>query len=484
VASLRSANEAAAKSLAARATGAQQSVTTAVPDRSRLVPPSAHRAEPTWCCDKCQHLNTGNREACTRCRCANPGHVRAPPPGRDPLTCGDDEVVRLACEKNHPSLNRAFLEAGTPMTSSGVGGTAASIREALRSRGHERLMRLVYVLTAKTGCAALLAASRDLRGNHAVQHVIQASLKLRAQAVLMRREGAAPSEDFASVPAGAATAATAYNTLMRALAAHSRVLAVDACGIYVLLGVVNTSPAQDLAPLAAQMAAEFHEYGFVKEACHYVTTMVKKLCEFTYEGSPAGAAAAAGALTALLAAYRRNFRTLCTHAKNAYLGEALARAIEATLPRPDAFKVGHQLAGAAAHLAGSANGIGTLERLVLIRPADALRRRMVRDLAAYVALALAGSLGDVAGKGEGGASFVRHLLLVLADEREDEWVQAITSGARPPHRVACVRVCVLCPVGLCAFVAWRAFLRRGRHAWFWPNRGRNTRRTQKKIPKN
>lgn len=139
---------------------------------------------------------------------------RAPACVQDVLACGEEEVARAACERHHPGLNRAFLEAGTPWanvrrggdgsrpagprcsnSSSGgtatrdpqperqgavfvvlfflrlalcppprprpwpavaivqgsIGGTTETVRRALKSKGHERLMRVIHLLTGGKG---------------------------------------------------------------------------------------------------------------------------------------------------------------------------------------------------------------------------------------------------------------------------------------------------------------------------------------------
>lgn len=48
-----------------------------MPNPSRLVPPvTAVRAEAQWYCDKCRHLNVGNKAECSQCRSRNPNHVK------------------------------------------------------------------------------------------------------------------------------------------------------------------------------------------------------------------------------------------------------------------------------------------------------------------------------------------------------------------------------------------------------------------------
>ena len=43
-----------------------------------------------------------------------PPPLRAAPAAQDPLVASEEELVRAACERHHPGLNRAFVEAGTP----------------------------------------------------------------------------------------------------------------------------------------------------------------------------------------------------------------------------------------------------------------------------------------------------------------------------------------------------------------------------------
>lgn len=114
------ANRAAHKSAVARRTGVEKTVSTAVPDPQRLVPSVAPRAaqqpagaEASWACADCRHVNGGGRAECSRCHAPNAAHSRVVH-SRDPLQCGEEEIARAACERHHPGLNKAFLEAGTP----------------------------------------------------------------------------------------------------------------------------------------------------------------------------------------------------------------------------------------------------------------------------------------------------------------------------------------------------------------------------------
>lgn len=139
-------------------------------------------------------------------------------PSQDPLTASEEELIRAACERHHPGLNRAFLEAGTPWSNvschaqpnqgvsvewppsaalwvlgssslpgarvkqhqlrgagrprvalpavlalallvtvcpprrllqGAISGSPDAVRRALRSQGHERLMRVVHALTSE-----------------------------------------------------------------------------------------------------------------------------------------------------------------------------------------------------------------------------------------------------------------------------------------------------------------------------------------------
>jgi hypothetical protein len=94
-----------------------------VPDRSRLLPPlpAARPQEQTWVCTHCQHVHAAPREFCGRCHCRNTSFVKENAT-RDVLSCTEEEMLRCAREKNHPSLNRAFLDAGTPWNQGQIGG--------------------------------------------------------------------------------------------------------------------------------------------------------------------------------------------------------------------------------------------------------------------------------------------------------------------------------------------------------------------------
>lgn len=57
------------------------------------------------------------------CRCGVPAS-----PVQDPLTASEEELARAACERHHPGLNRAFLEAGTPWSNVRAAGQTSRRR--------------------------------------------------------------------------------------------------------------------------------------------------------------------------------------------------------------------------------------------------------------------------------------------------------------------------------------------------------------------
>lgn len=152
---LVAANDAAKKSMVARRQGVERTVSTSVPDPQRLVPSVAPRAaapappEPGWTCQLCRTPgNAAGRAECSRCGAPNPAHPRAAHASKDPLLCGEEEIVRAACEKHHPGINKAFLEAGTPW---------AHVRGQWRTEagvvpGHAAVV--VVALTTLAGCMA------------------------------------------------------------------------------------------------------------------------------------------------------------------------------------------------------------------------------------------------------------------------------------------------------------------------------------------
>lgn len=429
VPSLRAANEAAAKSSAARSAGSQQAISTSVPDPVRLVPSVTARTEPQWCCDKCQHINTGNKEACVRCRCANPGYSRAQITAVDALTCDRDGMVTLMTEKGHASLKRALADAGTPLLQTGIGGTVASIRDALQRRGHERLMRIVYLLIAAPG-ARLPPATNSVLGDFGMQRLMEAAAKLRGQAYLMAREGVRLAEDFSSFPSSAnITASTAYPKLIAAIAAQSMDLIKDPHGLHVIVKAVNLSPPTEVLSLAQHMIQDFPNYSpagqVSKEASIYMCNMISRLCNLCYEATPA-APAAAEILNRLMAEYRHNFRVFNAHARHPFLGLAITEAVQGALPRADTFRACHMLACNAPWIANTKGGVQTLSQTLSLLSDDPLARKMVRDIACTVALALRPNLADVAcSTTTEGATLVQQLLEVLSREREDDWVKIL-----------------------------------------------------------
>lgn len=59
----------------------------------------------------------------------------------------DLEEILAACQtKWHPSLNRAFLEAGVPMNNGIVQGDRDTIINAFRKNGQEKLVKIVRTI--------------------------------------------------------------------------------------------------------------------------------------------------------------------------------------------------------------------------------------------------------------------------------------------------------------------------------------------------
>jgi hypothetical protein len=260
----------------ARDAGAEQQVSTLVPNPTRLIPPVAARTDPTWCCEKCMHVNSGNREACTRCRCSNPGYSKPSPsssssPGSG-LGTDAEEVLRLAKEKNHPGLNRMFADAGTSWKEGKIVGGADAVRQALLSRGHTGLLRLVQALCTP---GQLAPVATDLCGNYTIQHVLEAAHRLRVAAAALRREGSAPSE-----PSGAAiTALNSFGRMGAAVLECWRQLVVDAHGVYVMMTLLRLSTPGEVVRLGEETMGEVleHTEGGNRDAQLFYCTLRERL---------------------------------------------------------------------------------------------------------------------------------------------------------------------------------------------------------------
>ena len=417
----------------------QQAVMTSVPDPVRLVPSVAARSDPQWVCDKCQHINTGNKEACLRCKCANPSFIRQQHTAVDALTCDGESVVTLMTEKGHASLKKALTEAGTPLLIGSMGGTPSSIREALQRKGHERVLRIIYLLC--TGPPSRMANScNSVLGTFGMQRLLESAAKLRGQAYLMSREGIHLSEDFSSIPSTANfTAGTAYPKLIAALAAQSLSLVKDHNGFHVLVKAITLSPPTEVLTLANRMVQDFPSYSPLgqvsREASLFMSNVISRLCNMCYEATPA-APAAAEMLNTLLRQYRQHFKVYNAHCRHPYMGPALTEAIQGALPRADAFRACHMLACNAAWVSGTKGGVQTLTQTLSLLSDDPLARKMVRDIACTAALAMRPALVDIASSASTeGAGLVQQLLEVLSREREDDWVrilvqELVNNGAR------------------------------------------------------
>ncbi|GAB4821810.1 hypothetical protein N2152v2_008856 [Parachlorella kessleri] len=424
VPSLRNANLAAAKSKAGRQAGADAQVSTSVPNPARLVPPvagapAAPRGEATWYCDKCRHVNMGSKAECSRCRSINPSHVKLNT-SKDPLNCLPEEIVRSAKEKHHPNLNKAFVDAGTPWAQGKIGGTTESMRKALRSKGHERLMRVVKVLSDGSNMEEV---ALDLLGNYTVQSLLEATHKLRGVAHSMAQQGQAPLESFSSVTG--VTAASAFGLLLRALAALSHQLTDDPRGVHCLVRLAALAAPDEILVLGQQMLEEFlaHLNQPQQTALLYVTNLVERLLKLRRDGGSC-AAGAASLLSQLCAAYVANQRGLMWAARSPYAGPMVIHALRGALPAAEAFKMGWCLATSAAQLTTHHHGMRTLELLCTLKAADGRCSEMIRDLTCYAAKALQGSLAQLAARREeGGDTLVRALLRQLQEHREDDWVE-------------------------------------------------------------
>ncbi|KAL4458757.1 hypothetical protein ABPG75_013622 [Micractinium tetrahymenae] len=436
---LVAANQAARKSMIARRSGAEKAVLMGVPDPQRLVPPVAPRreaapaAETSWTCPHCRHVNQGNKAECARCRLDNPAHPRATA-HKDPLTASEEEIIRAACERHHPGLNRAFLEAGTPWSNSGISGNPEAIRRALRSKGHERLMRVVHVLTSECG-GANAGASRqlervaaDVNGNYAIQDVLESLHLLRQQAVELQKQGTPPLESFTSLPSTSpCKVMKGFSEMLRCLIPSLQHLATSDRGVHVLLKLVRLGSPPEVVYIAEQAAPHMMDWALTKDGALFVCNLAERLSIVASESTPTNAAKAVDTLGLICTQFCAHNRSLVQSARHQHLGPCVVQIMEGALPRIDAFKMGYQLALNAGFLCQARSGSRTLELLLQLKGGDLLCREMIRDLGCYTAKALQGQFGQLAAKNEqGGQRVVRALVDLMLTEREDEWLRQIT----------------------------------------------------------
>ncbi|KAL4435864.1 hypothetical protein ABPG77_000626 [Micractinium sp. CCAP 211/92] len=424
------ANQAARKSMLARRSGAEKAVLMGVPDPQRLVPPVAPRreappaAEPGWTCLHCRHVNQGGKTECARCRADNPAHPRASV-CKDPLTASEEELIRAACERHHPGLNRAFLEAGTPWSNGAISGSPDAIRRALRSQGHERLMRVVHVLTTSR---QLERVATDLFGNYAIQNLLEALHLLRQQAVELQKQGPPPLEAFTALPTNSpCKAIKSFSEVLRSLVPSLPQLAASEYGVHVLLKVLKLGSPLEVVYVAEQAAPRMMEWVLAKDGTLFACQLVERLSIVASESTPSNAAKATEALGQTCSQFCANNRVLMQSAQHRHLGPCVVQAVQGALPRTDAFKVGYQLAIGSGYLCQSRSGSRTLELLLQMKGGDLLCREMIRDLGCYSAKALQGQFGQLAAQSDqGGQRVVRALLPLLLADREDEWLRQIT----------------------------------------------------------
>ncbi|DBB07365.1 TPA: hypothetical protein ACH3X3_008852 [Trebouxia sp. C0006] len=141
-----------------------------------------------WHCS-CGKMNTDFRERCSQCNKPNPiAPATKETEKKNIMKCSPDEILALALQKLHPSLDVAFQEAGMPVepssASSGnnltVTGNEASLQVAIASKnGLDKLKRVVKSLTKNGHVHTLLF---HWFGNYTLQDLVVASSKLRRSA--------------------------------------------------------------------------------------------------------------------------------------------------------------------------------------------------------------------------------------------------------------------------------------------------------------
>lgn len=433
VSDLVEANRAARKSMQARQSGADKAVSTGVPDPQRLVPSVARtsstpaaNADPSWTCSQCRFINQARHAKCARCNGDNADGSRGGGGAhKDVLTASEEEVGRYACERHHPGLARAFADAGVPWTNGSIAGTPDSIRRALRSKGHERLMRVVHMVTNGRNCERVAS---DVNGNYTVQNLMAAAHQLRVQALTMTQAGQPPLENFASLPSSSAcTAQKAFTQLLRALVPSMHHLATSDHGVFVLVNLVKLGSPLEVAYIAEQATGGLMEWVMSKDGALFVSVLFEKLSMVALESNPSTAAKAADALTRLCTQFCAHNRVLMQCARHQHLGTPTVHVIQGALPHIDAFKMGYQLALNAPFLCQARSGSHTLEGLLQLKGVDLRCREMIRDVGCYAAKALQGQFGQLTARVDmGGPRVVRALVDLTLAEREDEWLRQIT----------------------------------------------------------
>lgn len=141
-----------------------------------------------WKCPACGKANTGFRETCGNCNRPNPiAPANKETERKDILKCTPDEILALAIQKMHPSLNAAFREAGMHVEETSLNGnnliitgTDKAVQAAIQKNGIEKLKRIVKSLASGGHIHTLLF---HWFGNYTLQDLVAASSKLRTAAV-------------------------------------------------------------------------------------------------------------------------------------------------------------------------------------------------------------------------------------------------------------------------------------------------------------
>ncbi|DBA74033.1 TPA: hypothetical protein ACH3X1_010851 [Trebouxia sp. C0004] len=203
-----------------------------------------------WHCS-CGKMNTDFRERCSQCNQPNPiAPATKETEKKNIMKCTPDEILALALQKLHPSLDVAFQEAGMPVepssASSGnnliVTGNEATVQVAIASKnGLDKLKRVVKSLTKNGHVHTLLF---HWFGNYTLQDLVVASSKLRRSAELMLLK---PGQSEAQV-AALQDVIAGRNDLLGALVKEVSTDAVGAAlhkqGTYALQKVLE-SPCRD-----------------------------------------------------------------------------------------------------------------------------------------------------------------------------------------------------------------------------------------------
>ncbi|GMH37009.1 hypothetical protein BSKO_04882 [Bryopsis sp. KO-2023] len=406
---LNQANVAAAKAAAARA-----------PDEIALMGDDDCLAQRRWKCFHCnQSQNPGTSDMCIQCGRLKPEVVvPQPPKGKDLMKYSVDEILAACKAKWHPNLNKAFVEAGVPISYGKVNGDTESIVNALKKNGQEKLVMIVRTVT---GSRRMHDLCQNLFGNYTVQDLMDAMAKLREVAREGRKHGV-PDRAFEEL----AGPENAFGMLVEAMFENLAEMSGHQTCFYVVQRMISLCDPGELCALGARLIPQCAEIACNDKGCHVINNLLQRLNEIQdFCDDAALRDRAHRTVDNMAGALYGDFDRMKWMANHTPVGgKIFLQILIGALPLYRGLRVGSFLASYAGDLVQTNSGMRTVLGLLTLKGDDI--RDILRDFVCCVAISLQGTMPVYAVyEPMDGLQLVRLLVQRLAEEGEAAWVAII-----------------------------------------------------------